>query len=70
MGNVVKAKDLKAQTEEELETFVRERRDEVFKLRFQHYTGQLENVARMKLAKRELARALTVLNQKKRSAQA
>jgi large subunit ribosomal protein L29 len=70
MGNLVKAKDLKQQSEEELENFVRERRDEIFKLRFQHYTGQLENVARMKLAKKELARALTVLGQRKRSAEA
>jgi large subunit ribosomal protein L29 len=68
MGNVVKAKDLRAQTEEELLTFVRERRDEVFKLRFQHYTGQLENVARMRTAKRELARALTILSEKRAKA--
>ena len=68
MGNLVKAKDLRAQTEEELETFVRERRDEVFKLRFQHYTGQLENVARMRTAKRELARALTILSEKRAKA--
>ncbi len=70
MGSVVKGRDLRSQSEEELEGFVRERRDEIFKLRFQHYTGQLENVARMRLAKRELARALTILTQKKRSAQA
>ena len=69
MGNLVKATDLRSQTEEELEGFVRERRDEIFKLRFQHYTGQLENVARMRTAKRELARALTILTEK-RSAQA
>jgi len=68
MGNLVKAKDLRVQSEEELETFVRERRDEIFKLRFQHYTGQLENVARMRTAKRELARALTILTEKRAKA--
>ena len=68
MGNLAKAKDLRTQTEDELENFVRERRDEIFKLRFQHYTGQLENVARMRTAKRELARALTILNQKRAQA--
>jgi large subunit ribosomal protein L29 len=68
MGTMMKAKDLRAQSEEELETFVRERRDEVFKLRFQHYTGQLENVARMRTAKRELARALTILSEKRAKA--
>ena len=39
-------------------------REEVFNLRFQHATGQLENTARMKQAKRDLARALTVANQR------
>ena len=44
--------------------FVAGRREELFKLRFQHATGQLENTARMKSAKRELARGLTVANQR------
>jgi large subunit ribosomal protein L29 len=39
-------------------------RQEVFNLRFQHATGQLENTARMKTAKRDLARALTVARQR------
>ncbi len=39
-------------------------REEVFNLRFQHATGQLENTARVKEAKRELARALTVARQR------
>ena len=34
-------------------------RQEVFNLRFQHATGQLENTARLKQAKTDLARALT-----------
>jgi large subunit ribosomal protein L29 len=69
VSNLAKSSDLRSQSEDELETFARERRDEIFKLRFQHYTGQLENVARIRTAKRELARALTILNQK-RSAKA
>ena len=39
-------------------------RKEVFNLRFQHATGQLENTARLKQAKQELARALTVARQR------
>ena len=39
-------------------------RQEVFNLRFQHATGQLENTARMKQAKRDLARALTLAHQR------
>jgi large subunit ribosomal protein L29 len=39
-------------------------RKELFNLRFQHATGQLENTARLKQAKRDLARALTVARQR------
>jgi large subunit ribosomal protein L29 len=39
-------------------------RKEVFNLRFQHATGQLENTARMKQAKQDLARALTIARQR------
>ncbi len=39
-------------------------RKELFNLRFQHATGQLENTARLQAAKRDLARALTVAQQR------
>ena len=39
-------------------------RQEVFNLRFQHATGQLENTARLKQAKQDLARALTIARQR------
>jgi large subunit ribosomal protein L29 len=39
-------------------------RKEVFNLRFQHATGQLENTARLKQVKRDLARALTIARQR------
>ena len=39
-------------------------REGVFNLRFQHATGQLENTARLKQAKKDLARALTVARQR------
>ena len=39
-------------------------RKELFNLRFQHATGQLENTARLKQAKEDLARALTVAQQR------
>ena len=40
--------------------FVDDARKELFNLRFQHATGQLENTARLKLVKKDLARGLTV----------
>ena len=64
-SDIVRPKDLRGRTLEELEEFVREKKEELFKLRFQHFTGQLENVAKMKHTRREIARALTILDQKR-----
>ena len=44
--------------------FVGRSRQELFNLRFQHATGQLENTAGMKSAKRDLARGLTIARQR------
>ena len=48
----------------QLVEFAANARAELFNLRFQHATGQLENTARMKQAKKDLARALTVAHQR------
>ena len=48
----------------QLVEFADNARQEVFNLRFQHATGQLENTARLKQAKKDLARALTVAHQR------
>jgi large subunit ribosomal protein L29 len=50
--------------DDQLIEFVGTARQEIFNLRFQHATGQLENTARMKTAKRDLARGLTVARQR------
>jgi large subunit ribosomal protein L29 len=39
-------------------------RQEIFNLRFQHATGQLENTTRIGQARRDLARGLTVANER------
>ena len=44
----------------QLVEFVDRSRQEVFNLRFQHATGQLENTAGLMNAKRDLARGLTI----------
>ena len=44
--------------------FVDGARKELFNLRFQHATGQLENTSRLSQAKRDLARGLTVARQR------
>jgi len=56
----MRAKQLRDLSDEELERALSERRQELFNLRFQSATGALENPARLKLAKREIARILTV----------
>ena len=44
---------------------VREFREELFNLRFRNSTGELENTARLRDAKRSLARALTIAGERK-----
>ncbi len=58
------AKDLRDLGETDLVEHIATARKEVFGLRFQHATGELENTAGMRSAKRELARALTVAHER------
>jgi large subunit ribosomal protein L29 len=51
-------------TDEELDHTLGERRKELFNLRFQSATGALENSARLRSAKREIARILTVRHER------
>jgi large subunit ribosomal protein L29 len=61
---LTRARDLRELTDDELERKLSETRQELFNLRFQSATGALENPARLKLTKREIARILTVRNQR------
>ena len=56
----LRARDLRELTDEELGNRLADTRKELFNLRFQAATGALENTARLKLAKREIARILTL----------
>jgi len=58
------AKDLRDMNERELVDHLKTARKELFGLRFQHATGELENTAGLRTAKRDLARALTVARQR------
>ena len=48
----------------QLVEFADNARKELFNLRFQHATGQLENTSRLRVAKSDLARVLTVARQR------
>jgi len=62
----LRARQLRELSDEELDRKMAETRQELFNLRFQSATGALENSARLRLAKRELARILTVKNERQR----
>ena len=56
----MRTSELRDMTEGELNDHIATARRELFGLRFQHATGELDNTASLKDAKREIARALTV----------
>ena len=56
----LRTKDLRELTNDELLRRLADTRKELFNLRFQSATGQLENTAQLKLTRREIARILTV----------
>ena len=58
------AKELRRQTPDQLRDQLVALKKEAFNLRFQQATGQLENTARMRAVKKDVARIKTVLNQK------
>jgi large subunit ribosomal protein L29 len=60
----MKARELREQTEEELRMKETELYDQLFKLRFQAATAQLEKPARIRQVRRDLARVKTVLRAK------
>jgi large subunit ribosomal protein L29 len=56
----LRARELRALSDEELVRRLAESRENLFNLRFQMATGALENSARIGLAKRDIARILTI----------
>jgi large subunit ribosomal protein L29 len=63
----LRARELRDLTDDELDLRLADTRQELFNLRFQSATGALEQPARLKLAKREIARILTVRNEREGS---
>ena len=60
----MKPGQLRDMEDDELLEHIRTQRREIFGRRFQHATGELENTAGLRSAKRDLARALTVARQR------
>jgi large subunit ribosomal protein L29 len=60
----MKAGELRDLSDEELRGKLRELQEELFNLRFQLATGQIENVGRIRLVRRDIARLKTVQRQR------
>jgi large subunit ribosomal protein L29 len=59
--NLMKAKELRDMTGNELNTKLLDLKNELFNLRFQLATGQLDNTSKIRLVKKDIARVKTVL---------
>ena len=60
----MKASDVHALSDQDLVQAVKDAREEQFNLRFRHATGELENTSRLGVARRDVARLLTVARER------
>ncbi len=60
----MKAEEIRDLSEEELINKESELKDQLFKLKFQHALGQLENAVKLKTVKKDIARIKTILTEK------
>jgi large subunit ribosomal protein L29 len=61
----MKARELRELSEDELRRKEDELKDQLFKLKFQHALGQLENAMKLKSIKKDIARIKTILRENK-----
>ncbi|NMB76818.1 MAG: 50S ribosomal protein L29 [Myxococcales bacterium] len=59
----MKAGELRERPLEELRQMAQDLKEDIFKLRFQHATGQLDDVSKLRQARRKLARVNTLLRE-------
>jgi large subunit ribosomal protein L29 len=64
----MKASDVRGKTDDELRGDLEQLGKEAFNLRFQRASGQLENTARVRQVRRDIARIKTILGQRTRPA--
>jgi large subunit ribosomal protein L29 len=65
----MKASDIRTRTVDELTEEVDTLSKEIFNLRFQRASGQLENTARVRQVRRDIARIKTILGQRRRQSE-
>ena len=60
----MKTAEIREKSSAELESLSHELGDELFRLRMQHYTGQLDQPTKLRQTRRAIARVKTVLNER------
>ena len=63
----MKVKDIIELADEELDQRLKQSREELFNLRFQHAAGQLENTSRLRQVRQDIARIMTVQSSRERA---
>ena len=66
----MKTKELHDMTVEELNTKLKDLKEELFNLRFRHAIGQLEKPASLKTCKKDIAKVMTILREREIAAKA
>jgi large subunit ribosomal protein L29 len=61
----VKASELRSKSSEELESMLKDLKTELFNLRFQHAINQLDNPHKIADTKKDIARVMTIISEKK-----
>jgi large subunit ribosomal protein L29 len=64
----MKSTDVRAMSDDQLQENLSSLRREAFNLRFQRASGQLESTARVRQVRRDIARILTILSERRRAA--
>lgn len=62
---MVRAKEIREMSTAEIQSKLDDAREELFNLRFQRAAGQLKDTSRLTAVKRDIARYLTVLNERR-----
>ncbi len=60
----MRAKEFRERTDDELKKSLGDLEEQLFKLRFQKSTGQIENPQKIREVRKDIARVLTVINQR------
>ncbi len=60
----MKAKDIRERSDDELRTALGDLEEQLFKLRFQKSTGQIENPIKIREVRKDIARVMTVMNER------